>query len=317
MNENTITSALQPAFFGKLKVEPEEFNLLNSLDYEEWFASFEGLRNVYQDVFSHFSSQENQEFKNFESEEFLRTERNIDSNGRAELFENKDSEANFELKSINGVALDQIKVDQVQDFSSTPEGLIGLFENLVEDNANQSFFDENNNEKLSWDQSDVNPKSEKSKTDSIQNKTSQAISKSSSNQKLKRWSRSDDIALFDELYKECTKRHLNISDVFERASFNNKYKNLLNQVKLKVEWKWNDVKFLARIRRLGKDQKLSFRQFKLFRKLCREQLQISEEVNFSSLVKYFPGKLEATLQNEFREYLKTNHKVFKKLGNKI
>ena len=55
-------------------------------------------------------------------------------------------------------------------------------------------------------------------------------------------------------------------------------------------WKGSTNRFVKRIQQLGKNQKLSVRQTKRLKSLCRKQRKQNGEIDFSQILEKFPGK---------------------------
>jgi hypothetical protein len=77
-------------------------------------------------------------------------------------------------------------------------------------------------------------------------------------------------------------------------------KVILRSLCVEVDWKDRASKLLKRIRRIGRNQDFSVRDWKLLRKLVNQQKRAGN-VNFSKLEYFFPGKSEELLQRTYTE----------------
>ena len=114
----------------------------------------------------------------------------------------------------------------------------------------------------------------------------------------KRWGRDKDILAFTILRELWSQENIMI-DTFlvEDSTLTDKHYFILSELVERLNWKRNVHTMLNRIQLLGKNQVMSVRELRLFRRLKKE----NKPFKLEEIANQFPGKLAST----FESYLKS------------
>ena len=125
------------------------------------------------------------------------------------------------------------------------------------------------------------------------------ITTSQNNERINktRWGRKEDILAFTILRELCSQENFTIDTFWcKNSAITDKHHYLISELVDRLNWKRDTQTMLKRIQYLGKNQKMSVREMKLFRRLRKKAIKENKPFNLEEIANQFPGKLASTLE---------------------
>ena len=112
-----------------------------------------------------------------------------------------------------------------------------------------------------------------------------------------RWGRDEDVQVYKTLGELWAQEDIEVETFWGlKSSLTDDHHWILEEIAKKYGWKRSTAKMLKRIKNLRKQQKMSVRQMRLFRKLKRKAKREKVTFDLEKIVHMFPGKLVSTLE---------------------
>ena len=127
------------------------------------------------------------------------------------------------------------------------------------------------------------------------------VNHNSDSSSILRWGRNEDIKTFKTLRELWNREGISIETFWSQDSaITEKHHYILFDLVHQYNWKRNTDTMLKRIQYLGKNQTMSVRELKLFRRLNKKAKKENEAFNLEEIANQFPGKLASTLQKHMK-----------------
>ena len=105
-----------------------------------------------------------------------------------------------------------------------------------------------------------------------------------------RWKTACDKPAYELLLKLCHTNNLKITEIFSSKSLNSQYLSIFKQLRDRLKWKQTPKILYQRMYKLYHNQKLSYRQNRMFKKIVKSHIKIHGCVKYDEVQKELPGK---------------------------
>lgn len=126
-----------------------------------------------------------------------------------------------------------------------------------------------------------------------------------------RWGKEKDRELFAILEPYCKENHIEMEEFLNDTAneLELSHSEILDSISAKLDWRGTNKYLVVRIKKILNATKFSARDYKLLKKLVIKQ-QKDNDLSFSKLMYYFPGKSIDYVREEASVMFKTNFTVY-------